>query len=110
MFYRMTPYYEKNALFVTIDAVSDLVRVYGTGILQGETGNNAATSETSTMNSTSARQGGRRLYNADCHAEFEVDNIEEVTFKDVVDILADILDDEVKSLYLFNSIKIKCEE
>lgn len=47
------------------------------------------------MNTTRKRAGSRKLYNANQNAEFDVDDVGEITFKDVVDILADLMDDEV---------------
>lgn len=97
-FYRMTQSYERNALFVTIEAVVDLIRVYGTEILHCDDLNMTRSDET--MNST-RRLGERKLYKDDQNTDFGVDNIREVTFRDVVDILADLLDDEVNERYFF---------
>lgn len=102
-FYKMTPYYEKNALFVTIDSVSDLLRVYGTDILQKDDKNSTKTDEVVALNTTTGgrrRNGGRRLYNADSNGDFDIQNVGEITYKDVLDILADLMDDEVRKFLL----------
>lgn len=81
---------------MTVEAVSDLIRIYGTEIFQGNEPNATNVDETvSTANGAKRRFGGRKLYNADDDSKFDMDNIEEITFRDVVDILVDLLDDEV---------------
>lgn len=91
----MTPFYQKDALFITIDAVSDLIRIYGQEILQGSDRNSTKSDESALLTSK-RRNGVRRLYNADRNDDFDPENIGEVTFKDVIDILVDLLDDEVR--------------
>lgn len=93
-FYKMTQTYERNTLFVTLEAVSDLIMIYGREILQCDEMNTTQSDET--INSTRRRLGDRRLYNDDDHnTDFGVDSIREITFKDIVHILADLMDDEV---------------
>lgn len=78
-------------LLISIAAIADILRLYGTNIFSLEDDN-----ENTEGGSLRRRLNGtRRLYRVEDMEDLDNFDFNSVTWKDIVDILLDMLDDEV---------------
>lgn len=114
-YYKLKPAQNKKALLVTIEGANDLLMLYGTEILKDSDKSNMTATTTSNdtvlLNTTGRRAAAssRKLYNADEIGDLDANDAEEITFRDVLDFLADLMDDEVKIVFQCKSIQFKLD-